>query len=633
MNILSCRNLSKTYIVETILKDINFTINEGDKIGVIGNNGSGKTTLFNILTQNVEKDEGDIFIRKDLKIGYLEQHININSEKTIFEECLDVFKHVFEMEKNLRLLEKNIADESKKGETSHLKRIMDEYGKLLEKFNEINGYGYRSEIRGVLSGLGFDEEDFDKKISILSGGQKSRVSLAKLLLEKSDLLLLDEPTNHLDINAINWLEGFLNDYNGSVMIISHDRYFLDKVINKIFHIEHQTLKVYNTNYTDFITQRKKDLEVLKKQYENQQKEIKRQEEIIERFLNYGDARYIKQAQSRQKMLDQVKRIQVPEEGKHSRIKFYPEIQSGVDVLKVEDLNKSFGDFHLLDNINFNIYRGEKVGLIGDNGVGKSTLFKIILGKIKEDSGVIELGTNVFAGYFDQEMESLDLTKTIIDEIWDNYPKLTHYEIRKLLSQFLFFGDDIFKEIKDLSGGEKGRVSLLKLMLSKANFLLMDEPTNHLDIDSKEVLESAVNDYDGTLFVISHDRYFLNKATNRILELTSDGIIEYLGNYDYYLHKKEELNKPEEVIDSRTKTQIQLEKKKQKELEKEERKQKKEAKKLEEEINSLEQEIQKLDTLLCDPNLYDDHEKILEISEDREDLQSKLDKLYEKWILL
>lgn len=633
MSVLSCSNITKTFILNTILDGISFTVEDGDKIGVIGLNGSGKTTLFNILAGEINKDNGDIFVQKGLKIGYLKQHVKIDSTKTIYEDCLEVFQHLIQMEEDLRKLESQISMEGEKGESKRLHALMNKYGQLSEKFSSSNGYGYKSDIRGVLIGLGFSEDEFSKEVNLLSGGQKSRLALAKLLLEKPDLLLLDEPTNHLDIDAIDWLEKFLKDYPGASLIISHDRYFLDNVVSKIFYLENKKLTTYNTNYTNFMVQRKKDLELLKKQYEDQQKEIKRQEEIISRFMNYGDSRYIKQAQSRQKLLDKIKLIDKPMESKKTRIIFEPKIKSGRDVLAVKSLRKSFGDFELLKDIELNIYRGEKVGLIGPNGVGKTTLFKIILGQLQYDEGEIDIGHNVIPGYFDQEMEELDLNKTVIDEIWDDNPKLNYYEIRTILSQFLFVGDDIFKEISDLSGGEKGRLSLLKLMLSKANFLLMDEPTNHLDIDSKEVLEDAILDYEGTLFVISHDRYFLNRTTNKILELTKDGITEYLGNYDYYLEKKNENMYEYEEDDGKTKTQIKLERKKEKELLLETRKRKRKILELEKNISENENIIEEIDATLCSPELYNQPEKVVELTRKREEVELILNNLYEKWILL
>ena len=609
MPILSCSNLMKSYVVDTIFENISFNVEEGDKIGVIGLNGAGKTTLFNILSGELNKDSGEIYVQRDLKIGYLKQHVNITSDNTVFQECLEVFQYLIDMEENLRVLEQKISIEGNKGDSNILNSLMDEYGSLSEEFSNLNGYGYKSEIKGILKGVGFSDDDMDKDVNILSGGQKSRLSLAKLLLTKPNLLLLDEPTNHLDIDAISWLERFLKEYRGATLIISH------------------------TNYTKFMTQRKRDLDLLKKKYEDQQKEIKRQEEIITRFMNYGGSRYIKQAQSRQKLLDKMKVINKQITSKKTRIRFEPKIKSGRDVLRVEEIKKSFGNFELLNDINFNIYRGERVGLIGPNGIGKTTLFKIILGTLSRDNGNIVIGHHVVPGYFDQEMTKLNFDKTIIDEIWDENPSLDYFDIRTILSQFLFIGDDIFKEINDLSGGEKARVALIKLMLSQANFLLMDEPTNHLDIDSKEVLEDALLDYEGTLFVISHDRYFLNRVTNKILELTEEGINEFLGNYDYYLEKKNETFYEEDEENNKTKTQIKLERKKEKEIIAEERNRKKKISELEGKIAESEKELKNIDNELCKPEIYEDHEKIVELSRIREDIENNLNRLYEDWMKL
>ena len=632
MIVLSCNNISKSYGIDEILKNISFTVENGDKIGLIGLNGSGKTTLFNILADETQKDEGEIYIRKDLKIGYLKQHIYIDGNDTIFNECLSVFKPLLEMEKELRRLEQEISIEGSKPYSTKLEMLMEDYAQLMENFNNNNGYGYRSEIKGVLKGLGFKDDDMNKRVNILSGGQKARLSLAKLLLENPDLLLLDEPTNHLDIAAINWLEDYLKEYTGAILVISHDRYFLDNIVSKIFLLENKEIHIYNMNYSQYMKQRKKDIELLKKQYEDQQKEIKRQEEIIKRFSNYGGSRYIKQAQSRQKMLDRMNLIDKPMNNKKTKITFKPSIKSGRDVLKVENLNKSFNEYKLLKDINFAIYRGEKVGLIGPNGVGKTTLFKIILNQIPYDSGTISLGHNVHIGYFDQEQTKLNLDKTVIDEIWDDNPKLNHYEIRSLLSKFLFIGDDIFKEISELSGGERARLALLKMMLSNANFLLMDEPTNHLDIDSKEVLEDALMDYEGTLFVISHDRYFLNKVVDKILELTEEGIEEYIGNYNYYLEKKNEVI-IEEDDNYKTKTQIKLERKKERKKLEAMKKKRKKIIKLEKLIEQKEKDMDEIDRLLCDPNIYDKPEKVIELTKKRETLEIKINSLYEQWIKL
>ncbi len=633
MSVLSCKDLEKTYIIDTILEDINFNLEYGDRVGLIGLNGSGKSTLFNILAGDLEKDKGHIFIQKDVKIGYLKQHIKIDSEKTIFEDCLEVFKDLIKMEKNLRVLEEKIAANSEDEDSSILEKNMESYGNLSEKFIALNGYGYKSDIRGVLIGLGFTEEDFDKEVKLLSGGQKSRLSLAKLLLENPDLLLLDEPTNHLDIEAINWLEKFLKDYRGATLIISHDRFFLDNVVNRIFLLENKTITIYNSNYTKFMDRRKKDLEILKSQYENQQKELKRQEEIVGRFMNYGGARYIKQAQSRQKLIDKIKHLDKPVTDSKTRIKFEPKVKSGRDVLLVDGLEKSFDDFKLLENIDLQVYRGERVGLIGANGIGKTTLFKMILGQVEKDSGQIKIGHKVNFGYFDQEMEKLHSQKTIIDEVWDRNPKLDYYDIRKILSQFLFVGDDIFKEVNDLSGGEKARLSLLDLMLSNANFLLMDEPTNHLDIDSKEILEDALLDYSGTLFVISHDRYFLNRVCDKILELTADGVNEYLGNYNYYLEKKNESILKEEEGVEKTKTQIKLDRKKEKQLQLEEKLKKEEISSVEKLISQEEAALEEIDEKLCDKEIYEDLDMIVQLTKDRETIASRLEDLYEEWVMV
>ena len=634
MLVLSCSNLSKSFGIDPILEDISFNVENGDKIGVVGLNGTGKTTLFNILAGNSSRDSGDIYVQKDTKIGYLKQNTSIESDKTVFDETMTIFNHLVKMQKDLRDMEEDISKEGEKGQSEKLDVLMEEYANLSEKFTELNGYGYKSEIRGVLKGLGFEDEELDKPVEVLSGGQKSRLLLGKLLLQKPDLLFLDEPTNHLDIASIDWLEKFLKEFEGATLIISHDRYFLDRVVNRIFHIENLSLKTYNTNYTDFMKRRKTDLDLAQRHFDNQQKEVKRQKEIIEKFKAFGGERYNRLAQSREKMLAKMDLVDAPEtDDQKARIRFEPKVTSGRDVLEVSNIEKSFGNLKLLDDINFEIYKGDRVGLIGANGIGKTTLFKIILGELEKDEGRIEIGHNVIPGYFDQEMESLTLDKTIIDEIWDENPKFDHYTVRKVLSQFMFIGDDIFKEISDLSGGEKGRLSLLKLMLSKSNFLLMDEPTNHLDIDSKEVLEDALLDYEGTIFVISHDRYFLNRVTNNILELTEEGITKYLGNYDYYLEKKNELLYVEDEEDTKTRTQMKLEKKKEKEMIVNERKVKKEIKSLESQIKEFEASIEEIDIKLSDPLIYEDHEEVLILSDKREKNQAELDDLYEEWISL
>lgn len=634
MSVLTANHIYKTYVTEPILEDISFRVEEGDIIGILGLNGSGKTTLFEILANKLFADSGDVIISKDSKLGYLEQHTNIESDKVVFDEALTVFEPLIKMEENLRKLEELIALNSNNSEFNLDKSLL-EYSDLLERFKSLNGYGYHSEIKGVLKGLGFTEEEFDKPVKILSGGQKSRLSLAILLLKKPNILLLDEPTNHLDINAISWLERFLKDYNGSSLIISHDRYFLDTVVNRIFYMQNMGLTIYNLNYTRFMSQRKKDLDVMKKQYEDQLKEVKRQEEIIQKYTQFGGERYIKQARSRQKMLDRIKLLPKPNEDKKSFFSFEPDTKSGKDVLFAENLSKSFQDLTLFKDISLQIYQKERVGLIGPNGIGKTTLFKILLGQLNPDSGTVVVGNKVFTGYFDQEMTNLNLDKTVIDEIWDTYPQLDHFQIRSYLSRFMFVGDDIFKEIDDLSGGERARVALLKLMLSKSNFLIMDEPTNHLDIDSKEVLEDALLNYSGTVFVISHDRYFLNKVTTKILELTEEGLFEYLGNYDYYLEKKASLLKDLEAENDddnrKTRTQLKLEQKKEKLVLIQEREKKKKLKNIEEQIQKIENEIEKIDNTLSNAKIYDDHIQVMKVSSNRENLTIELERLFNLWI--
>ncbi len=635
MIVLSCNNITKSYVVDNIIEGITFSVNDSEKIGLVGLNGAGKSTLFNILTGKISMDSGEIYISKECAIGYLEQNTKIESDNSIFDEALTVFQPLIDMENNLRKLEHNISIESQNPNSDKLEILMEEYSHLTEDFQNKNGYGYKSEIKGILKGLGFSEEQLSQPMSQLSGGQKSRVSLAKLLLKKPDILLLDEPTNHLDIQAIDWLEKYIKEYKGAAIIISHDRYFLDNTVSKIFYLENKNIKVYNGNYSVFMKKRKEELELLEKKFEEQQKEISRQEDIIRRFMSYGGQRYIRQAQSRQKMLDKMKRIEGPlSDNKKSKIRFEPKVKSGNDVLTVEAVSKSFDDTQLFSNVDFKIYRGEKVGLIGPNGIGKTTLFKMILGKETATEGIMTTGHHVNIGYYDQEQSNLNSDKTIVDEIWDEHPTMDHYQIRSLLAQFLFIGDDIFKEISELSGGEKSRVALIKLMLSKANFLLMDEPTNHLDIDSKEVLEDALLNYDGTLLVISHDRYFLNKVTNKILDLSKNGINQYLGNYAYYLEKK---NAPifidDEDNDEKTKTQLKAERKKEKEKKQIEKKQRERIKALEKSISEHEERISELEELMCDPDVYSDHEKSQEMHQETLKLKQELDELYSEWLEL
>lgn len=623
--LINIKNLSKTYVTEKILDDVDLIVEDTDKIGLIGNNGSGKTTLFKILLNEISSDSGEIYMKKNIKIGYLEQQLDIHSEDTLYNECQEIFKDIIAMEKDLRKLEHAISDP----DNQNLDRDIEQYGKLQEKFQDLDGYSYPSRIRGALIGLGFTEDDFDRSVNELSGGQKSRLALAKLLLSSPDLMLLDEPTNHLDIDAISWLEKYLKDYKKAAIIISHDRYFLDSIVNKISLLENKKLTHFNGNYSVYLKERRKQIEILKKQYLNQEREIKRQEEIIKRYLNMGRDRFIRAGKSRQKLLDKMKQVDPPGEKKNLNVSFIPKFDSGHDVLMVEDLKKSYGENLIFENISMNVYKKDKVGIIGPNGVGKSTLFKILNNKLDKDQGEVKFGSRVIVSYFDQEMENLNSDNTVIDEIWDNFPKLNHYEVRSYLAKFLFIGDDIFKTIDELSGGEKAKVSLLKIMLKGANLLLLDEPTNHLDIDSKSVLEDALNSYEGTIISISHDRYFLNSTCNKILAMSQDKMDEYLGNYDYYLEKTKKYDDFEE--EEISKTQIANQKKLDREERNREKKRKEKLANLENDIHEKEDRVKKIEEELSKNETYEDIELVQNLSKEREDLQEELDMLYMEWI--
>ena len=633
MIVLSCNNLNKSFGIDSILENISFTVNEGDKVGIIGVNGTGKTTLFKVLSGIYGYDSGDIYLGKGVEIGYLEQNTNFQSEKSIYEEVLEVFSDLMEMENYIRNLEIRISEESSNPNSKELDKLMNEYSHKLELFSELNGYGYKSEVKGILKGLGFSDDDMQTPINILSGGEKTRVLLSKLLLKNPSLLLLDEPTNHLDSDAIEWLEVFLKQYKGTVIIISHDRYFLDQVVNRVFEIHNKKLRTYNGNYSKFIELSKVEKELEVKKYEDQQKEIKKQEESIERLKAYGREKHLKRARSKEKMLDKVEVLDRPDvHRKRASIKFSPSVSSGNDVLEVKDISMGYGERILFKDINFNIYRGEKVALIGANGIGKSTLFKIIMNEIVPLSGSTKLGTNVHVDYFHQEQKTLNLDNTIIDEIWDDHPELNQTTLRNMLGSFLFEDEEVFKKISTLSGGERARVAILKLILSNANFLLLDEPTNHLDIDSKEVLEEALLNYTGTLFTISHDRYFLNTVVDKILVLDSEGITEYLGNYDYYMEKKKqtlEMNTVE-VVEEKTKTQLKDEKRKEREQREIEKKARIKRQNIEKEIEEIEGKIEELNLLMCQEEVYSNPEKSKEVSQNKSNLEEKLNNLYEEW---
>ena len=541
--LLSCSHISKSFGVDVILSDISFHINEYEKCAIVGINGAGKTTLLNIITGSENADSGDVFISNSYSVGYLKQHQDISSDFTIYDEISSVKSDVFELEKKLRTLEnemKNLSGDS-------LEQMLNEYNRCMTAFEEANGYALKSEITGIIKGLGFDEEYFSSKINTLSGGQKTRVALGKILLSKPDLIILDEPTNHLDMNSIAWLENYIHNYNGAVLIVSHDRYFLDKTVTKIIEIDNTKGTVFSGNYSAYSEKKAFLKNSLLKAYENQQREIKHHEEVITKLKQFNREKSIKRAESREKMLNKIERIDKPFEiNSEMKIRFTPRVESGNDVLTVTELAKSFGSNHLFSDVSFEIKKGEKLGIIGDNGTGKTTLLKIINELETADCGTIKTGANVVIGYYDQEQHVLSDEKTVFTEIHDTYPDMTETEIRNLLATFLFTGDDVFKMIRDLSGGEKGRVSLAKLMLSNANLLILDEPTNHLDIVSKEILENAINNYEGTVLYVSHDRFFVNKTATGILHLSENKIDRYIGNYDYFLQKYTEKKEREAI---------------------------------------------------------------------------------------
>lgn len=632
--ILSCKNIKKSYGIDIILEDINFQINGKDRIALVGRNGSGKSTLFKIIVGEIPYDDGSLIMPKNTSLGYLSQNLDLNIENTLWDEMLEIFTPLIEMEKDLRKLEQEISRLSSSKNTEKLQSFMEKYGQLSEEFEKQGGYSYPSEIRGILNGLGFGEEDYQKKIQKFSGGQKTRIALGKLLLKQPDILLLDEPTNYLDLETTEWLEGFLSTYPNTLFIISHDRYFLDKLVNQVFEIENHHLTAYKGNYSEYIRRKKENIEVDLHHYEQQQKEIKRQEEVIAKYRSFNREKSIKKAESRQKMLDKMDRIEAPTTQLPTlRFHIQPQVQSGRDVLRVESLSKSFEDTKLFSDIEFQIFQGDHIGIIGPNGIGKSTLFKILLEKISPDKGEIIWGHNVFPAYYDQLQDSLEEKNDILQEVWSAKPLATQTEIRNILGAFLFSGDDVFKSISSLSGGEKSRVSLAKLMLSEANVLLMDEPTNHLDISTKEVLEDALSQYQGTLLVISHDRYFLNKVANKIFKMEQGGIEQYLGNYQYYVEKMQQqelIEEAQRVQPILNKTQQKQERKKQRENRQLIKKQQKKVKDLENASAKLEEKIVEYEEIMCKPNFYGDNEKALEITREYEEMKKQSKDIMNQW---
>jgi ATP-binding cassette subfamily F protein 3 len=633
--ILSCQGISKSFGEKAILEDASFHIEEREKAALIGNNGAGKTTLLRIIMEEIHADAGQVVLAKDKRIGYLAQYQDVQGHLSVYEELLSTKQYIIDMEERLRAMEVQMKNAS--GE--ELDRLMNSYTRLTHEFELENGYAYKSELMGVLNGLGFTEEDFTKQVATLSGGQKTRVALGKLLISKPDILLLDEPTNHLDMESIAWLETYLLNYPGAVFIVSHDRYFLDKVVTKVIEIDAGQVRMYAGNYSAYAEKKAQLRDAQYKAYLNQQREIKHQEAVIVKLKSFNREKSIKRAESREKMLNKIQRIDKPiEVQSQMRLSLEPRVVSGNDVLTVEDLAKSFPQQKLFSNISFQIKRGERVALIGNNGTGKTTMLKILNGLLDADAGSFSLGAKVQIGYYDQEHHVLHAEKTIFEEISDTYPTLTETQIRNMLAAFLFTGDDVFKVISSLSGGERGRVSLAKLMLSEANFLILDEPTNHLDIASKEILEEALNSYTGTVLYVSHDRYFINQTATRILDLTNQSVVNYIGDYDYYLEKKEELTEKyaptaqeaTEEAKEETPSEGKLTWQQQKEEQARKRKQENELKKVEKRIEELETRDKEIDDTLVLPDVCTNVGRCAELSREKDKIQAELEELYEKW---
>ena len=630
--ILSCQNINKSFGTNEVLKNVNFHLEEREKAALIGPNGAGKSTLLKIIMEEMNADSGEVIISRGKSLGYLAQHQELFGDCSIYEELLEVKQYLLDMEEKIRTMEQDMKTVTGR----ELDTLLADYSRLTHQFELENGYSCRSEITGVLKGLGFTEEEFSKKVDTLSGGQKTRVALGRLLLSSPDIILLDEPTNHLDMESIAWLENYLTNYKGAVFIVSHDRYFLDKVVSKVVEIDHGNVRMFQGNYSAYAQKKAQIRDAEYKAWLNQQQEIKHQEEVIAKLKSFNREKSIRRAESREKMLDKMEVLDKPvEDNFEMKLTLTPRIISGNDVLTVTDLAKSFPGQPLFSHVDFSIQRGERVAIIGANGTGKTTILKILNGLLPPDEGSIELGSKVLIGYYDQEHHVLNMNKTIFEEISDEYPYLTNTEIRNVLAAFLFTGDDVFKPIHTLSGGERGRVSLAKLMLSEANFLILDEPTNHLDIVSKEILEQALNAYTGTVLYVSHDRYFINQTATRILDLTNQAMVNYIGNYDYYLEKKEELTliyAPQATITA-TETSPSTAKadwKQQKEEQARLRKRENELKKTEQEIEKLEQRDKEIDEEMAQPEVSVNVAECIRLSKEKADIAQKLEILYEKW---
>lgn len=637
--ILSCQNISKAFVENQVLKNVSFHIEDHEKAAIVGINGAGKTTLLRIIVGEMTPDDGQVVLAKDKTLGYLAQNSTVDTSHTIYEELLSVKADLLRLEEKIRECENNM----KHADGDALEDLMKQYTSLTHAFETGGGYLYRSELVGVLKGLGFTEDEFSKPVATLSGGQKTRVALGRLLLQNPDLIILDEPTNHLDMNSIAWLETYLLNYKGAVLIVSHDRYFLDRIAGKVIEIDQSKATTFMGNYSDYAIKKEQLRVAAWNAYMNQQREIKHQEEVIEKLKSFNREKSIKRAESREKMLDKIEVIEKPSEVRTDmKLTLTPRILSGNDVLTVEHLSKRFDSHKLFTDVNFEIKRGEHVAIIGDNGSGKTTLLKILNGLVPADQGTFRLGSNVEIGYYDQEHHVLHSEKTLFEEISDDYPYLNNTQIRNVLAAFLFTGEDVFKRISDLSGGERGRVSLAKLVLSNANFLILDEPTNHLDIMSKEILEDALNGYEGTILYVSHDRYFINRTAHRILDLTEGQFVSYVGNYDYYLEKHDtvmaaiEASTPQSADADNTaatkaaESEVKLDWKAQKEEQARLRKKENDLKKCEEKIAELETRISEIDTEMSDPSIGTQVAKLQELTKEQAACQEQLEKLYEQW---
>lgn len=627
MIVLSAQNVAKAFGVNIVLKDVSFTLQQGDRIGLVGVNGCGKSTLMRIIAGLDSADSGEISIVRGTRIGYLAQQDMVTSGASVWDELEKVYEPVFEMEKRMRALENEM--EHAHTDVALFARLSSDYDKLLRRFEEADGYAWKSMVSGVLNGLGFKPGQYNQSVDSLSGGEKTRLCLARLLLQKPDLLLLDEPTNHLDMETLSWLENYLAAYRGSVLVISHDRYFLDHVCTGIVEILMGHAEQYGGNYTRYIAQRQERFETRIRAYELQQKEIERQQAIIARYRMFNREKSIRAAESREKALDRMEKLEKPVDERAIHFRFEARRRTGEDVLKISEVSKSFGDKHLFSNLSLHVRAGDRIALIGPNGVGKSTLIKLITGDLPADTGDIRYGSNVDIGYYDQHQSALSPEKTVLDEVWDRFPRMEQSDVRGALGMFLFTGDDVFQPIKTLSGGEKGRVALTALMLRKDNLLLLDEPTNHLDMDSREVLEDALSGFSGTIITVSHDRYFINRIADRVIEMRTDGVTEYMGNYDDYIEKK---NRPveQESVAGKTRTELEKEKRREKMNKQALRQLKVRAQEAEKTVGAKEEEIADLEAQMADPDLYSDTGRAADVQKAYQQAQADLARLYEEW---